>query len=108
MLAANVPLAVASKRLGHSSAAFTADTYSHLLEGVGRAAAEATAALIPRHPVAAAYGPVAQPLPDGPESEGPESVRDRESGVSPAVMLGGPHGNRTRNPRIKRSLRGLL
>lgn len=48
MLAAGVPLAVVSKRLGHSSMAFTGDTYSHLLEGVGRQAAEAAAALIPR------------------------------------------------------------
>lgn len=47
MLAAGVPLAVVSKRLGHGSMAFTGDTYSHLLEGVGRAA-EAAAALIPR------------------------------------------------------------
>ncbi len=60
MLAANVPLALASKRLGHSSASFTADTYSHLLEGVGRAAAEATAALIPRRPFADGGGSVAR------------------------------------------------
>jgi integrase len=48
MLAANVPLAVVSKRLGHSSIALTADTYSHLLKGVDRRAAEAAAALVPR------------------------------------------------------------
>jgi integrase len=48
MLAAGVPLAVVSKRLGHSSTALTADTCSHLLSGVGRQAAEAAAALIPR------------------------------------------------------------
>ena len=33
-LAAGVPLAVVSKRLGHSSESITSDTYSHLLEGV--------------------------------------------------------------------------
>lgn len=48
MLAAGVPLAVVSKRLGHSSIAITSDTYSHMLEGVGRQAAEAAAALVPR------------------------------------------------------------
>jgi integrase len=47
-LAAGVPMAVVSKRLGHSSISITADTYSHLLEGVGHAAAEAAAALVPR------------------------------------------------------------
>ena len=48
MLAANVPMAVVSKVLGHSSITITSDTYSHLLGGVGRQAAEATAALVPR------------------------------------------------------------
>lgn len=49
MLAAGVDLALVSKRLGHSSIAITADTYSHLLEGVGRQAAEMAAALVPRN-----------------------------------------------------------
>lgn len=48
MLAAGVPIAVVSKRLGHSSINITADTYSHLLDGVGRSAAEAAAGLVPR------------------------------------------------------------
>lgn len=52
MLAAGVPMAVVSKRLGHSTIALTSDTYSHLLEGVGRDAAERAAALIPRAPKA--------------------------------------------------------
>ena len=47
MLAAGVPLAVVSKRLGHSSVSITSDTYSHLHEGVGREAAERAAALVP-------------------------------------------------------------
>ncbi|SNS40259.1 Site-specific recombinase XerD [Rhodococcoides kyotonense] len=50
LLAADVPLAVVSKRLGHSSIAITADTYSHLLKGVGSKAAEAAAGLVPRKP----------------------------------------------------------
>ena len=48
MLAAGVPMAVVSKRLGHSSISITSDTYSHLLEGVGHEAAAAAAALVPR------------------------------------------------------------
>lgn len=49
-LAAGVDLAVVSKQLGHSSIGITADTYSHLLEGVGREVAERAAALVPRTP----------------------------------------------------------
>ncbi len=48
MLAARVPMEIVSKRLGHSSLAITADTYSHLLKNVGRGAAEQAAALVPR------------------------------------------------------------
>lgn len=56
MLAAGVEMAVVSKRLGHSGIRITSDTYTHLLEGVGRQAAEAAAALIPRGtPSAGAY-----------------------------------------------------
>jgi integrase len=47
-IAAGVDLAIVSKRLRHSSVAITADTYTHLLEGVGRQAAEAASALVPR------------------------------------------------------------
>jgi integrase len=55
MLAAGIEMSVISKRLGHSTIALTNDTYSHLLEGVGRDAAERAAALIPR--AAKASGP---------------------------------------------------
>lgn len=48
MLAAGVSMDIISKRLGHSRSSFTADTYAHMLEGVGRDAAEKAAALIPR------------------------------------------------------------
>jgi site-specific recombinase XerD len=47
-LASGTDIAVVSKLLGHSSIGITVDTYSHLLEGVGRAAAERAYALIPR------------------------------------------------------------
>jgi integrase len=48
LLAGGTDIALVSKMLGHSSITLTADTYSHLLEGVGRRAAEAADALIPR------------------------------------------------------------
>jgi len=47
-LAAGVEIAAVSKMLGHSSIAITADTYSHLLRGVGRQAAGAAMSLVPR------------------------------------------------------------
>jgi hypothetical protein len=43
-------ISLVSKMLGHSSIAITADTDSHLLEGVGRRAAEAAEALVPWRP----------------------------------------------------------
>ena len=46
MLAGSVDVAVVSKRLGHSSIRITADTYGHLLPGVGRSAADVTEALV--------------------------------------------------------------
>lgn len=48
MLAAGVDMAIVSKVLGHSTIRLTADTYSHLLEGVGKKAAEAADSLIVR------------------------------------------------------------
>ncbi len=47
LLAAGVDMAVVFKSLGHSSIGLSADTYAHLLEGVGRRAADAADALIP-------------------------------------------------------------
>lgn len=47
MLAGGVDIAVVSKRLGHSSIPVTGDIYGHLLEDVGRQAAEAPEALVP-------------------------------------------------------------
>jgi hypothetical protein len=50
MLAAGIDMAVVSKRLGYSTITITSDTYAHMLEGVGRDAAERTRALVPRQP----------------------------------------------------------
>lgn len=51
MLAAGVDMNIISKRLGHARSSFTADTYAHMLDGVGRDAAEKAAALVPRRSV---------------------------------------------------------
>jgi Phage integrase family len=48
MLAGGADMKTISARLGHSSQHFTADSYTHLLEGVQRKAANAAAALVPR------------------------------------------------------------
>ena len=51
MLAAGIPIEVVSKRLGHGSIAITWDTYSHLLEGVGRQAADGIGSADPERPM---------------------------------------------------------
>lgn len=48
LLAEGVDVKVLQRRLGHSSAAMTLDTYSHVLPGADEAAAEAMAAVIGR------------------------------------------------------------
>jgi integrase len=70
MLAGGADIAVVSKRMGHSSIRVTADIYSHLLNGVGRQAADAAEALVP------ARG--AYPAPDA-----PTCPRRRLSGPTP-------------------------
>ena len=47
-ISAGVPLAVVSKRLGHSTIAVTVDVYGHLLGDANQNAADAAAALVPR------------------------------------------------------------
>jgi integrase len=64
MLAPGVPMAVVSKRLGHSTIAPTSNTYSHMLEGVGRDAAERAAALA-RAPKAASASVCDQSVTNG-------------------------------------------
>jgi integrase len=93
MLAAGVPLAVVSKRLGHSSVSITSDTYSHLLEGVGREAAERAAALVPRN----RREQMVSTDDAGNETAGPRLQE-------PAGESSAPPGTRTPNPRIKSPL----
>ncbi len=47
-LAAGVDIAIVSKRLRHSSIKITNDTYGHMIGTIGRQAAEAAAAIVPR------------------------------------------------------------
>lgn len=53
MLAAEVDIAVVSKRLGHSSISVTSDIYGHLIGSASRNAAENAAALVPSKKVSA-------------------------------------------------------
>lgn len=89
-LAAGVDIAIVSKTLGHSTTKLTQDTYSHLLPGVARGAAEKANALIPRtrrtHSV-----------PNTPETEklhyDPDSISAGQSGAgeenrTPTISLG--------------------
>jgi len=92
-LASGTDIAVVSKMLGHSSISITSDTYSHLLEGVGRAASERAAALIPR---------------DRKNARDQSVTRDEESAVPNPESAdvfpgeeGAPSGTRTPNPLIK-------
>ncbi len=48
MLAGGMPLALVSKRLGHSSTVITGDLYLHLLEDANREAARVTEQMVPR------------------------------------------------------------
>ena len=106
-------MAVVSKRLGHSSIAITADTYSHLLAGVGRQVADATEALVgPRAqesaPTVAKAAPTDAPTgtlstPVRPQGPGSDSGRS-PGGVNALVRTGAPSGTRTPNPLIKSQL----
>ncbi len=68
-LSAGTPLAIVSKRLGHSSLSVTADIYSHLLESTEHDAANAAASLVPQRRV---------PVP----TVHPQAVREGEEAAS--------------------------
>ncbi|MFW6691593.1 tyrosine-type recombinase/integrase [Streptomyces sp. MAR4 CNX-425] len=114
MLAAGVDMATVSKRLGHSSISITSDTYSHLLGGVGRDAADRASALVPRRRRAASSAPtdgerdrsVTTSPTDSPDEIAPESTEPPQvqvSGCSDAGTTGRPRGTRTHNQRITRT-----
>jgi integrase len=96
MLASKSDMTLVSKRLGHSSLAITADTYAHLLAGVGRDAAERANALVPRkRRDQSVTNSVA-------EVESSAVSDDYAAGQSPTE--GGARGTRTHNLRIKSPL----
>ena len=97
LLAADVDIALVSKMLGHSSIAITADTYSHLLGNVGRDAAEAADALIPRRPRE-------QNVSNGGAGRSPAEVVNEVAPGQTRRDASGPPGDRTLNPRIKSPL----
>lgn len=94
-LAAGTDLAIVSKNLRHSSYTITADTYSHLLKGVGKKAADAAEALVPRSKV--------KDRRDQSVTSGAESTVESDApvGASQQVRRGGPPGTRTPNLWIK-------
>jgi len=96
LLAAGVDIAIVSKRLRHSSISITSDTYSHLLEGVGRRAAEAASALLPARST--------PECDDFVTAEAPKMDQHSRREDETAGQAGGPRGTRTHNPRIKSPL----
>ena len=102
MLAAGVPMAVVSKRLGHSTITLTSDTYSHLLGGVGRDAAE-RAALVPRAGRAVADDRRDQSVTTS-ALETDQHHRLDDEGLGMSGSDGAPPGTRTPNPLIKSQL----
>ena len=87
-LEAGVPIEVVSKILGHSSLALTADTYSHLLRGVARQAAEAASALVPRAGLHArdhhvTTRAISTPAATDPDEQKPRSDMVRRQGLEP-------------------------
>ncbi len=97
-LAAGVPAKIMADRLGHSSVLLTLDTYSHVSPALDARAAGLIAGLI------AGEGEVidnpmytCRPLAPGPLSERTTPMTNLQ------VRTGGPSGDRTPNPRIKRT-----
>ena len=114
MLAAGIDMAIVSKRLGHSTITITSDTYSHLLGGVGRDAADRASALIPRAPKTVQDAPPADqrdhlvitPATDSIPEQAAETAEPALTQVntgSDGDALGRPCGTRTHNQRIKSS-----
>ena len=97
LIDAGADLSMVSKMLGHSTYGFTADTYTHLLAGVGHRAAEAADALIPRKLRD-------QSVTNEPTTTTLKRTDDRGEPALTCDDVGGPPGDRTPNPRIKSPL----
>jgi hypothetical protein len=83
-----VDVKVVSERLGHSTTAITADLYTHVHRGVGRAAADKIASVLEPH-VANKAGTDASALPAHEAHIGPER---RGDDASPQVDGARPKG----------------
>jgi hypothetical protein len=104
MLAAGVPMAIVWKMLRHSSIGITVDTYGHLSEETARTASDAIGALLDRafDEATAAAG----------DHTGTTGAPADQLGITETtlestkaqVKRGGPRGDRTHNPRIKRTI----
>ncbi|GAA1034229.1 tyrosine-type recombinase/integrase [Amycolatopsis albidoflavus] len=107
-LAAGVEMKVVQRMLRHSSITVTSDTYTTVLPQVAFAAAEATAAIIPRQsarslglasgsPTTTMDGP--EPEENLPENQNPQVNESKDLGSE-----GAPSGTRTPNPLVKSQL----
>jgi hypothetical protein len=74
MLAGGVDVAVVSKRLGHSSITITSDTFSHLIGGIGRQAADAAEAVVPPRRIASKVTAVSPDAQHGPTVRPPQAA----------------------------------
>ena len=85
--------------MGDSSVRLTVDTYSHLLEGVGRSAADAAEGMVrPRATTPALDAPTLSPQTPGKDEAAPSRR------TKPLVDRSAPSGTRTPNPLIKSQL----
>ena len=92
-------MAVVSKRMGHSSVRLTVDTYSHLLEGVGRGAADAAESMVrPRATTPTPDAPTSRP--PTPENEPARLPRRGNAQVGVSTRRA-PEGTRTPNLLIR-------
>jgi hypothetical protein len=99
MLASGADIAIVSKRLGHSSIRVTSDTYSHMLEGAGRSAADAAEGLVrPRTTTTAPDAPTLRP--QGVENEPARLPRRGNAQVGVSTRRA-PEGIRTPNLLIR-------
>ncbi len=84
-LAAGVDMKVVSERLGHSQISVTADLYTHVNEGVGRAAAHRIAAALKAPARAVPTASLPQSPENGPSTDVNEGERARPPPAFPQV-----------------------
>jgi len=107
LIASGAPLSYVSDRLGHSSITITNDTYTHMVEGVGREVAERAAALIPRAPKTAPDASTGGERDHSVTTPPMDNAPAEPAGEFPQVSEGAdgrPCGTRTHNQWIKSPL----